>query len=61
MARLLEDLRPVERLVPPEVLLVPVLPLSWEAFFAVAGKLPRPLVVLPDFILLVFSLAILNY
>jgi len=56
---LLEDLRPAERpAVAPEVLLALVLPLNWEAFFAATGMLLRPFVVLPDFKLLVFSLAI---
>jgi hypothetical protein len=55
-----DDLRPAVRPAPPEAFFVPVLPLNCEAFFAVTGMLPRPLVVLADLRLLIFSLAILN-
>jgi hypothetical protein len=57
---LLEDFRPVERpAIVPEVFLEPVLPLICAALFAATGMLLRPLVVLADFRLLVFSFAIL--
>lgn len=55
-----EDLRPAVRPAPPEAFFMPVLPLNWEAFFAVTGTLLRPLVVVADLRLLIFSLAILN-
>jgi hypothetical protein len=57
---LVEDFLPAElRPVLPEAFLVPVRPLSWEAFLAVTGMLERPFVLLADLRLLIFSLAIL--
>jgi len=59
--RLLADLRPVGRpAVAPEGFLALVLPLNWEAFFAITGMEPRTFVVAAAFRLLLLSLAILN-
>jgi hypothetical protein len=57
-----DDLRPVERLGElPEAPLLLVLPLNCATFFAVTGKLPRPLVVAADLRLLTFSFAVLKF
>jgi hypothetical protein len=58
---LVEVFRPAELAVLPEAFFMPVLPLCCAAFFAVTGTLLRPLVVLADFRLLTFSLAILIF